>query len=200
MIVRNIDFVSRQDYIFGIFADLSRQLCKLHPVRRTESWRRKGSVPSHPKNFLTQSGTHMADRETIRILIIDDDPEFAGLLRMHLIAAGYAAEVAEDAVDGGRALLAQPPALVLCDIGMPHLNGLELLSLMQSDQRTASIPVVFISGRSDNDTVIRAVELGAADFLAKPVTREQLLQTVEACLSRGGRKAALPNYGFPPVV
>lgn len=142
----------------------------------------------------------MADRDTIRILIIDDDLEFAEVLRMHLKAAGYAAEVAEDAVEGGKRLLAQPPALVLCDIGMPHLNGLELLSLMHSDQQTASIPVVFISGRSDSDTVIRAVELGAADFLAKPVTREQLLQTIEACLSRGGRKAALPNYGFPPVV
>ncbi len=142
----------------------------------------------------------MPDRNTIRILIIDDDLEFAGVLRMHLIAAGYAADVAEDAVEGGKALLEQPPALVLCDIGMPHLNGLELLSLMRSDPRSASIPVVFISGRSDSDTVIRAVELGAADFLAKPVTREQLLQTVETCLRKGGRKAVPPNYGFPPVV
>ena len=142
----------------------------------------------------------MPDRDSIRILIIDDDLEFAGVLRLHLTSAGYAAEVAEDAVDGGKALLADPPALVLCDINMPHLNGLDLLSLMQSDQRTASIPVVFISGRNDSETVIRAVELGAADFLAKPVTRELLLQTVEACLRKGGRKAALPNYGFPPVV
>ena len=142
----------------------------------------------------------MPDRDAIHILIIDDDPEFAGLLRMQLMAEGYAAEVAEDAVDGGKALLAHPPALVLCDIGMPHLNGLELLSLMQSDTRTASIPVVFISGRSDSETLTRAVELGAADYLAKPVTREQLLQTIEACLRKGGRKAALPNYGFPPVV
>jgi DNA-binding response OmpR family regulator len=142
----------------------------------------------------------MPDQGTIRILIIDDDLEFSGVLRMHLIAAGYAAEVAEDAVDGGKALLANPPALVLCDIGMPHLNGLELLSLMQSDPRTASIPVVFISGRSDSETLARAVELGAVDYLTKPVTREQLLQTIEACLRKGGRKAALPNYGFPPVV
>jgi DNA-binding response OmpR family regulator len=142
----------------------------------------------------------MPDRDKIRILIIDDDLEFADVLRLHLVSAGYAAEVAGDAVDGGKALLADPPALVLCDIGMPHLNGLELLSLMQSDPRTASIPVVFISGRSDSETLTRAVELGAADFLAKPVTREQLLQTVEACLRKGGRKAALPDYGFPPVV
>ena len=142
----------------------------------------------------------MQDRSSTHILVIDDDLEFAEILRMHLAAAGYSAEVAEDAIEGGKALLALPPALVLCDIGMPFLNGLELVSLMQADERSASIPVVFISGRSDSNVLARAVELGAADFLIKPITREQLLQTVEACLQAGGRKAALPNYGFPPVV
>jgi len=142
----------------------------------------------------------MPDRGTIRILIIDDDLEFADLLRMHLTGAGYAAEVAEDAVEGGKALLARPPALVLCDIGMPYLNGLEFMSLMQADAQLATIPVVVVSGRNDSDTLARAVELGAADFLAKPITREQLLQTVEACLQAGGRRAAPPDYGFPPVV
>lgn len=142
----------------------------------------------------------MPDRSTIRILIIDDDAEYAGVLRMHLAAAGYATEVAEDAVEGGKALLERPPSLVLCDIGMPYLNGMEFMSLMQSDAHSASIPVVFISGLSDASLMARAAKLGAADFLAKPVTREQLLQTVEACLRAGGRKAAPPNYSFPPVV
>ena len=71
---------------------------------------------------------------------------------------------------------------------------------MRSDTRSASIPVVFISGRTDGDTMARAVQLGAADFLAKPITREQLLASVEACLQAGGRRAAMPDYGFPPVV
>ena len=142
----------------------------------------------------------MSDKGAIRILIIDDDLEFADLLRMHLSAAGYVAEVAEDAVEGGKALLARAPALVLCAINLPYLSGLELMSLMRSDARSASIPVVFVSGRTDGDTMARAVELGAADFLAKPVTREQLLESVEACLQVGGRRAAPPDYHFPPVV
>ena len=142
----------------------------------------------------------MSDKSTIRILIIDDDAEFANVLRLHLTSAGYAAEVAEDAVDGGKALLANPPALILCDINMPFMSGLDLLSLMQSDPKLASIPLVFISGRNDAETMAKAVKLGAADFLAKPIAREQLLESIEACLQAGGRRAAVPDYRFPPVV
>ena len=142
----------------------------------------------------------MPDNAAIRILIIDDDLEYADLLRLHLSAVGYVAEVAEDAVEGGKALLARPPALVLCDINMPYLNGLDLLSLMQSDARSQSIPVVFISGHTDAETIAKAVKLGAADFLPKPISREQLLESVAACLQAGGRKAAVLDRGFPPVV
>lgn len=142
----------------------------------------------------------MSDKGATRILIIDDDVEYANLLRLHLAAAGYAAEVAEDAIEGGKTLLACPPALVLLDISMPYMNGLDLMSLMQSDELAASIPVVLVSGRSDAETMAKAVELGAADFLAKPISREQLLESVEACLQDGGRRAAVPDYRFPPVV
>ena len=142
----------------------------------------------------------MSDKAAIRILIIEDDLEYAGLLRLHLTAVGYAAEVAEDAVEGGKALLAHPPALVLCDISMPYLNGLDLLSLMQSDARSQSIPVVFISGHTDAETIAKAVKLGAADFLAKPISREQLLESVAACLQVGGRKAAAPDGDLPPAL
>jgi len=142
----------------------------------------------------------MSDRDPIRILIIDDDIEFADLLSMQLSSAGYAAEVAEDAVEGGKALLERPPDLILCDINMPYLSGLDLMSLMQSDAHSASIPVVFISGNTDSDTIARAVKLGAADFLGKPISRDQLLESVRACLQAGGRRAAAPDYGFPPVV
>jgi DNA-binding response OmpR family regulator len=142
----------------------------------------------------------MSDRDPIRILIIDDDIEYADLLSMQLSTAGYAAEVAEDAVEGGKSLLARPPALILCDINMPYMSGLDLMSLMQSDAKSAAIPVVFISGDTDSDTIARAVKLGAADFLAKPISRDQLLESVGACLQVGGRRAAVPDFRFPPVV
>jgi len=142
----------------------------------------------------------MPDDKKARILIIEDDLGFRDLLRIHLSAAGYKVQVAEDGVAGGRALLEQPPELIVSDVNMPFLDGFELLSLMRSDERTASIPVILLSGRSDGDTMAKAVELGAADFLTKPVTRDQLLESVVACLERSRGRTKPPDYGSTPPV
>lgn len=142
----------------------------------------------------------MPNDKKIRILIIDDDIGFRDLLRIHLSAAGYQVQVAEDGVTGGRALLAQTPDLIVSDLNMPFLDGFELLSLLRSDAETARIPVILLSGRSDGDTMAKAVELGAADFLTKPVTRDQLLESIEACLSRTAARDAPPDYGSTPPV
>jgi DNA-binding response OmpR family regulator len=109
-------------------------------------------------------------------------------------------QVAEDGVAGGRALLESPPDLVVSDLNMPFLDGFELLSLLQGDPGTSSIPVILLSGRSDGDTMAKAVELGAADFLTKPVTRDQLLESIEACLSRSRGRTTPPDYGSTPPV
>ena len=119
-----------------------------------------------------------------RILVIDDNVDFRNLLRMHLSLAGYAVEMAEDGLAGGKAMLERPPDLVLSDINMPFLNGVELLSLMSTDKHTISIPVILLSAQSDDATVLKAKRLGAADFLTKPVAIEVLLNSIRDCLQR----------------
>ena len=142
----------------------------------------------------------MQTERKARILIIDDDVGFRDLLRIHLSARGYQVQVAEDGVTGGRALLAETPDLIISDVNMPFLDGFELLSLMHSDESTASIPVILLSGRSDGDTMAKAVDLGAADYLTKPVTRDQLMESVEACLARAKGRGIPPDYGSTPPV
>jgi len=142
----------------------------------------------------------MQNDRKAHILIIDDDAGFRDLLRIHLSARGYQVRVAEDGVTGGRALLAQTPDLIISDVAMPFLDGFELLSLLRADESTASIPVILLSGRSDGDTMAKAVELGAADFLTKPVTSDQLLESVEACLARAKGRRVPPDYGSTPPV
>ena len=142
----------------------------------------------------------MPESTKTRILIIDDDIGFRDLLRIHLSSAGYQVQVADDGVTGGRALLEHPPDLIVSDVNMPFLDGFELLSLLRADAETAAIPVILLSGRSDGDTMAKAVELGAADFLTKPVTRDQLLESIEACLSRNKARTGAPDYGSTPPV
>lgn len=126
----------------------------------------------------------MNDGYKARILIIDDDPFFCSLLRVHLSQAGYAVEVAEDAVEGGKALLHPDCDLILCDINMPFMTGLELVSLLRASEETALIPVVFASSHMDTKTLMEAEELGAAGYLTKPFQSEQLLETVKRCLMK----------------
>lgn len=130
---------------------------------------------------------HARNEQKIRILIIEDDEDFRFLLRIHLSAEGYEVQVSEDGVAGGRALLDHPPDLIVSDINMPFLDGFQLLSLIRSEADTAAIPVILLSGSSDGDTMAKAMKLGAADFLTKPVAREDLITSVRSCLARVAR-------------
>ena len=128
----------------------------------------------------------MQDRKRIRILIIDDDNTFRELASMLLAEAGYAIETAVDAIEGGKALLTRNFDLVISDINMPFMNGLELASLLSSDEKTASIPLILASSRMDVETISKAVALQAVDYLVKPVTLEHLLKTVADVVKRFG--------------
>lgn len=125
-----------------------------------------------------------------RILIIDDDLFFRDLLDLQLSAAGYAVQLAEDAVEGGKDLLRNKFDLVICDINMPFMSGLELGSMLRASAQTAAMPVIFATSRMDAETVSAADRLGAAAYLTKPLQSDRLLETVERCL-RESRSAGV---------
>jgi two-component system response regulator MprA len=131
----------------------------------------------------------------LRVLIIDDDVSFREMLRIHLFAAGYAPQLAEDAIEGGKALLVEQPDLIICEVKLPYMNGLELLSLLRSDEHTCSLPVILTSGRNDIDTLIKAEQLRASDYLIKPLTRERLLGSIKTCLKKPGNEVFLLRGG-----
>jgi CheY-like chemotaxis protein len=115
------------------------------------------------------------------ILVVDDDELMRELLRLQLSGAGYEVQLAEDAIVAGRALIANPPDLVLADIAMPFMSGLELLEAMKSDPATSSIPVIIITCRTEAER--EAMQLGAAAFLSKPVRVGSLLALIARHLS-----------------
>ena len=112
------------------------------------------------------------------IYVLEDNKFMCDLICLHLTQAGHEVHGYLDAVEGGRAMLARRPDLLVLDIGMPYLDGLELLGAMRSDVNTAGIPTVVVTARTDSKTEHAAHEAGASRFLTKPLQRQQLLDAV----------------------
>ncbi|MEK7437900.1 MAG: response regulator [Pseudomonadota bacterium] len=116
------------------------------------------------------------------VLVIEDDFAFRDLLGMHLASAGYKVLIAEDAAVGGRMLLSSKPDLLVLDILLPFLGGLELLQALRLDPNVGQTPVVCVTSMRDDATYIKAMQLGAAAVLTKPVRADELLATVAKAL------------------
>jgi DNA-binding response OmpR family regulator len=118
------------------------------------------------------------------IFVFDDNEAIRLLLHLHLRQAGYEVRVFEDALEGGRAMLESPPDLLISDVEMPYMDGLEFLGAMKTDPRVARVPTIMLTSRTDAGTEMAAANAGAVRFLIKPVRRDDLLQAVEQVLSR----------------
>jgi two-component system, OmpR family, KDP operon response regulator KdpE len=115
----------------------------------------------------------------LRVLVIDDEPPIRKLLRMGLSTQGY--RVIE-AADGRSALdhLREKPDLVILDLGLPDMQGLELLRAMRT--RDEGVPIVVLSSRSDESAKVQALDIGADDYVTKPFGMDELLARIRAAL------------------
>lgn len=127
-----------------------------------------------------------------RLLIIEDDASLRELLRVHLGGQGYSVDTAAEAAEAIRKVIEAPPDLILSDINIPYMDGLEILDALKGDAATRRIPVVILSGRNDDESWLRATRLGAAGYLTKPVRLDELMTTLKRALagSRPSRDAA----------
>lgn len=124
------------------------------------------------------------DSPIARILIIDDDVMLLDLLQLQLSGRTVEVQVAEDAVIALRSIIERPPDLILLDLGLPYLDGLEVLTAIKGDPSTAHIPVLVITGESDESQLARARALGADATLRKPVRRDDLINEIFSRLTR----------------
>ena len=117
------------------------------------------------------------------VLVIDNDRAFTSLIHKFLTEiCGYEVKIVPDGYNGILLAKESAPELILLDIRMPAMNGLGILEKLKSDEGTAHIPVIILTGFDDDDVKKRALSLKAADYLAKPIDLEILRQRIAAAL------------------
>ena len=116
-----------------------------------------------------------------RVLVVEDDPAIGRLLRHSLVAVGHAVMVAPDGTSGLSLAVTEQPDVVLLDLGLPDLDGQQVLRMLRA---VSSVPVIVITAQDDDGTVVRALDAGADDYLVKPFGSDQLAARIRAVLRR----------------
>ena len=116
-----------------------------------------------------------------RILLIDDEPAILRLYQQLLIRKGYQVVAVEEGKKAEQILEEEEFDAIVADILLPDLNGIELLALLR--ERGYKMPVILITGAPELDTAIKAVKLGAYDYLTKPIDNQQFLKAIERAIA-----------------
>ncbi len=134
-----------------------------------------------------------------RITLVEDDPDIAEVLRYNLVKEGFQVDVfgrGDSALAGIRNL---PPDLVLLDLMLPGLDGLEICRLLKREARTAAIPLVMLTAKGEETDRIVGLELGADDYIPKPFSTREVVLRIKAILRRqrgdGGGQGELIETG-----
>jgi YesN/AraC family two-component response regulator len=135
----------------------------------------------------------MMQEPSKKILVIEDDTTTRSLFLEGLEAEGFYTMGAETGTAGIQQAQEHNPDLVICDIGMPDMDGYEVLSVLRQDPVTAIIPFIFLTGSNSMADLRRGMDLGADDYLTKPSTVENLLRAIAARLDK---QSTLVDYWY----
>jgi DNA-binding response OmpR family regulator len=123
-----------------------------------------------------------APREAPQVLVIDDDPLILTILEHKLRARGCQVASAADGASGLAQARASPPDLIVLDMMMPIMDGWQVLQDLRTDPRLAAVPVIMLTARRGDSDVVGALDLGAADYVAKPFSPDELVARVTRLL------------------
>jgi EAL domain-containing protein (putative c-di-GMP-specific phosphodiesterase class I)/DNA-binding response OmpR family regulator len=120
------------------------------------------------------------DHERPVVLVIDDDAGVRDLYVAALRRAGFKPVAASDGVEGLEIIGSRDLDLVVCDVAMPRMSGLEVVRALRAEPETATLPIILITGSGDDDSLVDGLAAGADDFLAKPVRLDELVARARA--------------------
>ncbi len=117
------------------------------------------------------------------VLIVDDEPQARSMMRLILVRAGFNVLEAKDGHDALEEVARQIPDLMILDIMMPGIDGFTVCETLRADDKTASLPIIVLSAKTDAESVKRGLEVGATKYLTKPVSPNDLTRHVLEVLS-----------------
>ncbi len=126
----------------------------------------------------------------VNILIVEDDEDIAGLVAYNLERLGWTAQVCHNGSDGLEAIRASLPDLVILDIMLPGMDGLEVYRAMKASPLTETIPALFLTARAQLEDRLTGLQLGADDYITKPFSPKELVLRVRNILTRTNSHAA----------
>jgi DNA-binding response OmpR family regulator len=121
------------------------------------------------------------------VLLVDDDPVILKLLQVNFEMEGFRVSTANDGVEGLEKARAVRPDIVLLDIMMPRMDGLEVTKALKGDPETKDIPIILLSAKAQASDIQAGKDMGADDYLTKPFDPLELLDRVNELLEGGGR-------------
>ncbi|MEL7833248.1 response regulator transcription factor [Fodinibius sp. Rm-B-1B1-1] len=124
----------------------------------------------------------MSDKKTI--LVVDDEQDLLDLIEYNLQKEGFDVLKAEDGKEGIKVAREHNPNLVLLDIMMPKMDGMEVVERMRSDKDLKHIPIIFLTARGDEKTEVEGLDKGGDDYITKPISTTKLISRIKAVLRR----------------
>ncbi|PLY05438.1 MAG: DNA-binding response regulator [Desulfuromonas sp.] len=131
----------------------------------------------------------MAEKKTV--LVVEDEEDILALLHFNLVKAGYRVECASCGEEGLRKLKEQLPDLMLLDLMLPGIGGLDICRKLRAEERTAKLPIIMLTARGEEADVVQGLELGADDYLTKPFSIKVLLARMQTILRRASEGEGL---------
>ncbi len=131
----------------------------------------------------------MTENKSARVLIVEDEPDIAALVTYQLARSGMQVSAVSSGREALQALDAEVPDLLVLDLMLPEIGGLEVLRTLRSRPKTRELPVLILTARREQEDRIKGLELGADDYLPKPFSPRELVLRVRALLRRAGATA-----------
>jgi DNA-binding response OmpR family regulator len=122
-----------------------------------------------------------------RVLIVDDDSDLLALVGFHVVRSGFEVIFAENGDQALEIAARERPDMVLLDIMLPGINGMEVCAKLRKNNRTSDIPVIMLSALARSEQKINALDTGADDYITKPFSPRELMARVKRVLERAAR-------------